>query len=50
MLNQSINYLKLTPSTMSQIQKVVTETNIVVITFMILIMIITIIIDKKTSL
>jgi len=39
MLNQSIIYLKLTPSTMSQIQKVVTHTKIVIITFIMMIII-----------
>jgi len=40
MLNQIISYLKLTPSTISQIQKVVTHTKIVIITFMMMIIII----------
>jgi hypothetical protein len=44
MLNQSISYLKLTPSTMSQIQKLVTNTKIVIITLMMMMMTIIIII------
>jgi hypothetical protein len=37
-LNQNISYLKLTSSTMSQIQKVVTHTTIVIITLMMMMM------------
>jgi len=43
MLNQSINYLKLIPSTMFQIQKVVTQTKIVMMKLIIIIIIIIII-------
>ena len=39
-LNQTISYLKLTPRTMSQIQKVVTYTEVVIIKLIIIIIII----------
>jgi len=39
MLNQNIIYLKLTPSTMSQIQKMVTYIKIVIMTFMMIMII-----------
>jgi hypothetical protein len=38
LINQNISYLKLTPSTISQIQKVVTQTKIVITLIIIIIM------------